>query len=45
MMTPATRRVIPAGAMLDIAAAVWLSTPGIDTERPRSRSRSSASCR
>ena len=38
---PATR-VIPAGATLENAAAVWLSTPGIDTERPRSRSRNAA---
>ncbi len=39
---PATRRVMPAGETLENAAAVWLSTPGIDTERPRSRSRSAA---
>ena len=39
---PATRRVIPAGETLENAAAVWLITPGIDTDRPRSRSRSAA---
>ena len=40
--TPATRRVIAAGAMLDSAAAAWFIAPGIETERPRSRSRSAA---